>query len=136
MSSEINAKNYLCTYLPCRISTDTFRTSPQTVCFHCITYKQKKGDEESDSDKDASLDDNDLANSGGVISNLLQVGHIAVIRADDSVLFFYLIKVTQEETILKKFITDNYCHTYSPGTRVAEGNYQQISSEDPDQANY
>ena len=81
MSSGKYAKNYLCTCLPCRISTDTFRTSPETVCLHCITCKQKKGDEESDSDSDAFLDDNNVANSDGVITNLLQVGDIAVIRA-------------------------------------------------------
>ena len=50
------------------------------------------------------LDDNDAANSDGVISksvsSLLQDDDIAVIRADDPVFFFYLIKVTQEETIL------------------------------------
>ena len=136
MSSGKYAKNYLCTCLPCRISTDTFRTSPETVCLHCITYRQKKGDEESDSDSDAFLDDNDVANSDGVISNLLQVGDIAVIWAGDPVFFFYVMKVTQQETILEKFITDDYGHTYPPGTRVVEGNYLQISSEDPDQATY
>ena len=46
------------------------------------------------------------------------------------------MKVTQQETILEKFITDDYGHTYPPGTRVVEGNYLQISSEDPDQATY
>ena len=50
------------------------------------------------------LDEDDTANSDGVISksvsSLLQDGDIAVIRADDPVFFFYLIKVTQEETIL------------------------------------
>ena len=50
------------------------------------------------------LDEDDTANSDGVISksvsSLLQDGDIAVIRADDPVFFFYLTKVTQEETIL------------------------------------
>ena len=103
----------VCTCLPCidqdfknwqAISTDTFRTSPETVRFHWFTYKRKKGDEDSDSDRDATLDDDDLANSNGVISetvsSLPQVGDIAVIKADDPVFFLYLIKVTQEETIL------------------------------------
>ena len=49
--------------------------------------------------------------------------------------FFYLIKVTQEETILEKFITDDYGHTYPPGSHV-KGNYLEISSEDPDQTTY
>ena len=53
------------------------------VCFHWFTYRRKKGDEESDSDSDATLDDDDVANSDGVISgsvsSLLQVGDIAVI---------------------------------------------------------
>ena len=116
VSSGIYVRNYLCTCLPCRdqdfkncqtISTDTFRTSPETVRFHWFTYKCKKGDEESDSDSDAALDDDDVANSDGVISeSLLQVGDIAVIWADDLVFFLYLIKVTQEETILEKFMTD------------------------------
>ena len=94
------------------------------VRFHWFTYKHKKGDEESDSDSDAPLDDDDVASSDGVISesvsSLLQVGDIAVIRADDPVFFFYLIKVTQEETILEKFITDNYGHTYPPGSCVVK----------------
>ena len=106
VSSVIYVRNYLCTCLPCRdqdfkncqtISTDSFRTSPETIRFHWSTYKHKKGDEESDSDSDAALDDDDVANSDGVISEsvsgLLQVGDIAVIRADDPVFFFYLIKV-------------------------------------------
>ena len=106
VSSVIYVRNYLCTCLPCRdqdfkncqtISTDSFRTSPETIRFHWSTYKHKKGDEESDSDSDAALDDDDVANSDGVISEsvsgLLQVDDIAVIRADDPVFFFYLIKV-------------------------------------------
>ena len=70
------------------------------------------------------------------VSSLLQVGDIAVIRADDPVFLFYLIKVTQEETISEKFITDNYGHTYPPGSRVVKGNYLETSSEDPDQTTY
>ena len=149
MSSGIYARNYLCTYLPCRdqdfknyqtISTDTFRISPEIVRFHWFTYKHNKGDEESDSDSDATLDDDDIANSDGVISesvsNLLQVGDIAVFWADDPVSFFYLIKVTQEETILEKFITGDYGHTYPPGSCVVKGKYLKISSEDPDQTTY
>ena len=146
VSSGICVRNYLCTCLPCRdkdfkncqtISTDTFKTSPGTVRFHWFTYKCKKGDEESDSDSDAALDDDDVANSDGVISeSLLQVGDIAVIWADDLVFFLYLIKVTQEETILEKFITDDYGQTYPPGSRVVKGNYLKISSEDPDQTTY
>ena len=63
MSSGIYVRNYLCTCLPCRdqdfkncqtISTDTFRTSPETVRFYWFTYKRKKGDEESDSDSHAA----------------------------------------------------------------------------------
>ena len=148
MSSGIYARNYLCTCLLCRdqnfkncqtISTDTFKTSPETVRFHWFTYKRKKGDEESDSDSDAALDD-DVANSDGVISEsvsgLLQGGDIAVIRADDPAFFFYLIKVTQEETKMEKSITDDYGHTYPPGSRVVKGNYLKISSEDPDQTTY
>ena len=50
--------------------------------------------------------------------------------------FFYLIKVTQEETILEKFITDKYGYTHAPGSRVVKGNYVEISSEDPDQTIY
>ena len=147
MSSGIYVRNYLCTCPICRdqdfkncltFSTDTFRASPETVRFHCFIYKRKKGDEESDSDSDATLDDN-VANSDGVISesvsSLLQVGDIAVIQADDPAFFFYLIKVTQEETILEKFITDDYGHTYPPGSHV-KGNYLEISSEDPDQTTY
>ena len=149
MSSGIYVRNYLCICLPCRdldfkncqsISTDTFRTNSETVRFHWFTYKHKKGDEESDSDSDATLDDDDVANSDRVISesvsSLLQVGDIAVIRADDPVFFFSLIKVTQEEMILEKFITDEYGHTYPPGSRVVKGNYLEISSEDPDQTTY
>ena len=149
MSSGIYVRNYLCTCLPCRdqdfknyqtISADTFRTSPETVHFHWFTYKHKKGDEEWDSDSDATLDDDDVANSDGVISesvpSLLQVGDIAVIQADDPAFFFYLIKVTKEETILEKFITDYYGHTYPPGSCVVKGNYLEISSEDPDQTYY
>ena len=54
MSSGIYVRNYLCTCLECRdqdfkncqtISTDTFRTNPETVRFHWFTYKCKKGDE-------------------------------------------------------------------------------------------
>ena len=42
-------------FLNCQaISTDTFRTTPETVRFHWFTYKCKKGDEESDSDSDAA----------------------------------------------------------------------------------
>ena len=131
MSSGIYVRNYLCTCLPCRdqdfkncqtISTDTFSTSPETVRFHWFTYKSKKCDEESDSDSDATLDDDDVANSDGVISEsvsrLLQVGGIAVIQADDPMFFFYLTKVTQEETILEKFKTDNHGHTYPPRSHV------------------
>ena len=70
------------------------------------------------------------------VSSLLQVGDIAVIRADDPVFFFYLIKVTQEETTLEKFITDDYGHTYPPTSRVVKENYHKISSEDPDQTTY
>ena len=149
MSSGIYVRNYFCTCLPCRdqdfkncqtISTDTFRTSPKMVSFHWFTYNRKKGDEESDSDSDAALDDDDVANSDGVfsesVSSLLQVGDIAVIRADDPVFFFYLIKVTQEETTLEKFITDDYGHTYPPTSRVVKENYHKISSEDPDQTTY
>ena len=149
MSSGIYVRNYLCTCLPCRdqdfkncqtISTDTFRTSPEMVCFHWFIYRRKKGDEESDSDSDATLDDDDVANSDGVLSesasSLLQVGDIAVIQADNPVLFFYLIKVTQEETILEKSITDDYGHTHPPGSRVVKGNCLKISSEDPDQRPY
>ena len=110
------------------------------VSFHWFTYNRKKGDEESDSDSDAALDDDVVANSDGVISesvsSLLQVGDIAVIRADDPVFFFYLIKVTQEEAILEKLITDNYGHTYPPRSRVVKENYHKISSEDPDQTTY
>ena len=77
MSSGIYVRNYLCTCLPCRvqdlknchtISTDTFRTSPETVHCYWFTYKCKKGDEESDSDSDAPLDDDDVGNSDWVIS--------------------------------------------------------------------
>ena len=122
------------------ISTDTFRISPETVHFHWFTYKHKEGDEESDSDSDATLDDDDVANSNGVISesvsSLLQVDDITVIQVDDPVFFFYLIKVTQEETILEKFITDDYGHTYPPRSCVVKGNYLKISSKDPDQTTY
>ena len=52
------------------------------------------------------------------------------------VFFFYLIKVTQEKTILEKFITDDYGHTYPTGSRVVKGNYLEILSEDPDQTIY
>ena len=149
MSSGIYVRNYLCTCLPCRdqdfknhqtISTGTFRTSPEMVLFHWFTYKRKNGDEESDSDSDAALDDDDVANSVGVISesvsSLLQVDDIAVIQADYPVFLFYLIKVIQEETILEKFITDDYGHTFPPGSLVVKGNYLEISSEDPDQTTY
>ena len=145
MSSGIYIRNYLCTCLPCRdqdfkncqtVPTDTFRASPEIVHFHWFTQKRKKGDEESDSDSDATLDD-DVANSDGVISesvsSLLQVGDIAVTWADDPVFSFYLRKVTQEEMILEKFITDDNGHTYPPGSCVVKGNYLKISSENPDQ---
>ena len=149
MSSGIYVRNYLCTCLPCRdhdfkncltISTDTFRTSPETIRFHWFTYKHKKGDEESDSDGDAALDDGNVANSDEVISesvsSRLQVGDIAVIREDDPVFFFNQIKLTQEEMILEKFITDDYGHTYPPGSCAIKENYLEISSEDPDQTTY
>ena len=120
-----------------KIVRQSLQILSETVRFHWFTYKRKNGDEESDSDSDAALDDDDVANSDGVISesvlSLLQVGDIAVIRADDPVFFFYLIKVTQEETIFEKFITDDYGHAYPPGSRVVKGNYLEISSEDSDQ---
>ena len=115
VSSGMYVRNCLCICLPCRdqyfkncqkISTDTFRTSPEMVRFYWFTYKRKKGDEDSDSDSNAALDGDDVANSDGVISekvsSLLQVGDIVVIRADDPVFFFYLIKVTLKETISEK----------------------------------
>ena len=59
------------------------------IRFHWFTYKHKKGDEESNSDSDANLDDDDIANSDGVISesisSLLQVVDITLIWADDPV---------------------------------------------------
>ena len=132
--------NYLCTYLLCRDKDFKNCQTISTDRFHWFTYNRKKGDEESDSDSDATLDDGDVANSDGVISesvsSLLQVGDIAVIRADDPVLFFYPIQVTQEEAILEKFTTDDYGHTYPAGSRVVKGNYLEISSEDPDQTTY
>ena len=110
--AEINGIK-VCTCQPCTdqgltnwqtIPTDTFRTCPETVRFQWVTCKRKKGDEDWDSDSDATLDDDDIANKNGVISesvsSLLQVGDITVIKADDPVFFLYLIKVTQEETIL------------------------------------
>ena len=36
---------------------------------------------------------------------------------------------------MEKFITDDYGHTYPPGSHV-KGNYLEISSEDPDQTTY
>ena len=139
MSSGIYIRNYLCTCLLCRDKDFKNCQTISTDRFHWFTYNRKKGDEESDSDSDATLDDDGVANSDGVISesvsSLLQVGDIAVVWADDPVFFFYLIKVTQEETILEKFITDDYGHTYPPGSHV-KGNYLEISSEDPDQTTY
>ena len=41
-----------------------------------------------------------------------------VIWADDPMFFFNLTKVTQEETILEKFKTDNHGHTYPPGSHL------------------
>ena len=140
MSSGIYIRNYLCTCLLCRDKDFKNCQTISTDRFHWLTYNRKKGDEESDSDSDATLDDDGVANSDGVISesvsSLLQVGDIAVIRADDPVFFFYPTQVTQEETILEKFITDDYGHTYLPGSRVVKGNYLEISSEDPDQTTY
>ena len=140
MSSGIYIRNYLCTCLLCRDKDFKNCQTISTDRFHWFTYNRKKGDEESDSDSDATLDDDGVANSDGVISesvsSLLQVGDIAVIRADDPVFFFYPTQVTQEETILEKFITDDYGHTYPPGSRVVKGNYLEIASEDPDQTTY
>ena len=140
MSSGIYIRNCLRTCLLCRDKDFKNCQTISTDRFHWFTYNRKKGDEESDSDSDATLDDDGVANSDGVISesvsSLLQVGDVAVIRADDPVLFFYPTQVTQEETILEKFITDDYGHTYPPGSRVVKGNYLEISSEDPDQTTY
>ena len=38
--------------------------------------------------------------------------------------------------VLEKFITDDYGHTYPPGSCAIKENYLEISSEDPDQTNY
>ena len=37
---------------------------------------------------------------------------------------------------MEKFITDDYGHTYPPGSHVVKGNYLEIPSEDPDQTSY
>ena len=50
--------------------------------------------------------------------------------------FFNQIKLTQEEMVLEKFITDDYGHTYPPGSCAIKENYLEISSEDPDQTTY
>ena len=57
------------------------------------TYKRKRGtieEEDSQSEPDSCDDDDDTSESDTIerVASLLQVGHSAVIRADDPIFFF------------------------------------------------
>ena len=59
-----------------------------------------------------------------------------MIRADDPVYFFYLLKVTEEESHLQNVLTDDYGHSYPPESNVIVGNYLEVSKEEQNKTTY
>ena len=57
------------------------------------------------------------------VSNLIHVGHIIAVRAEDDA--FYLFEAKSEPFTLPTDKTDDYQTTYSAGTSVIEGLYYE-----------
>ena len=64
------------------------------------------------------------------IGEMLQVGEIALFKADDPVHFFYLSYVTKEQEIIKEIFKDDYRHKYYPGSKIIRGKYLEIFKEE------
>ena len=75
-------------------------------------------------------DDENAAWSKNEVAEILQVGDIVVIKADDLVYFFYLLRVATTVHTLNKKVFDNCRHVYHPTQEVIAANYLQIPSGD------
>ena len=59
---------------------------------------------------------------------MLQVGEIALMKANDPVHFFYLLYLTKEQVNITEIVKDDYSHKYHPGK--ISGKYLEIFKED------
>ena len=67
---------------------------------------------------------------------MLQVGEIALIKADDPVHCFYLLYVTKEQEIIKEMFKDGYGHKYYPGSKIIRRKYLEIFKEEKETTKY
>ena len=61
---------------------------------------------------------------------MLEEGAIAVIKADDPIHFFFLVKITKKPFCPDEF-KDDYGHTYN-NNHIILGNYLETDEEDGD----
>ena len=61
---------------------------------------------------------------------MLQVGKIALMKANDPVHFFYFLYITKEQGNITEIVKDDYSHKYHLGSKVVCGKYLEIFKED------
>ena len=60
--------------------------------------------------------------------DMLQVGKIALMKANDPVHFFYVLYLTKEQVNITEIVKDDYSHKYHSGK--ISGKYLEIFKED------
>ena len=111
-------------------TSSVFRVSREDITYRWITLKRCSADKnDNDIDNEESeADDDNVEWHRNNVSEILKVGDIAIIKADDPVHFFYLVCVTKTAHTLDKKVCDG--HVYQTTHEVLVGNYMEIASED------
>ena len=102
--------------------------SKNNICY--VKHKWLKNGEESSSDSDNAddidMEDEELHFQLSTAVEMVSVGSVIVVRANDDYSSYYLIKVINPPCILEENSKDNYGHTFASNTEVISGHYFEI----------
>ena len=102
--------------------------SKSNMCY--VKHKWLKNGEESSSDSDneddIDMEDEELHVQLSTAVEMVSVGSVIVVRANDDYSSYYLIKVINPPCILEENSKDSYGHTFASNTEVISGHYFEI----------
>ena len=93
---------------------DTFLQNFGYITYKWVIFKSKKQNSKND-DEEFLTDEEHLAEEELQLQNdvaeMIRHGEIAVIKADDPIHFFYLLKITKSHFLPNEVVKDDYGHT-------------------------
>ena len=87
-------------------TSDTFLQNTGYITYKWVIFKSKKLNSKNEKDEEFLTDEEDLAEEELELQNdfaeMIQYGEIAVIKANDPIHFFYLLKITKSHFFAKR----------------------------------